>query len=144
MKVTRVYNQLILATHMNLQILQKALVSGSKILHNQPLTYSRKLLLQYQFPDTSALFYIKADSSDFAIRAVLSYASKKDSKQYLVVFFSKSFFLVKCNYDIYNKEMLAIICALEKWCYFQEEVVISVEIYKLHDLSTNIVSNKGL
>jgi len=61
------------------------------------------------FSNTSILFYIYANSLNFAIKVVLSQISINDGKQYLVMYFSKSLFLVKYNYKIYNKKMLAII-----------------------------------
>ena len=61
------------------------------------------------FLDTTTLFHIKADSSDYITKAVLSKKSKINDKQHLVVFFSKSLFSAKHNYKIHNKKILAII-----------------------------------
>lgn len=47
----------------------------------------------------SALFHIKVNSLDFATGVMLSQASKKNSKQYPVIFLSKFLSPVKCNYD---------------------------------------------
>jgi len=65
-------------------------------------------------------FCIKADSSDFASGAVLSQQLSGEDKWHLVVFYSKSLSLVERNYEIHDKEMLAIICALEEWRHFLE------------------------
>jgi len=59
-------------------------------------------------------FYIEADSSDFASRAVLSQQLSKEEKWHPVAFYSKSLSPVEWNYEIHNKEMLAIICTLEE------------------------------
>jgi len=59
-------------------------------------------------------FWIKVDSSDFAIRAVLSQQSVMNGKWHPVAFYSKSLSSMKRNYEIHDKEMLAIICALEE------------------------------
>ena len=56
----------------------------------------------------STLFRIKVDSLDFITEVVLFYQSKKDNKWYSIVFFSKLLFIVEYNYNIYNKEMLAV------------------------------------
>ena len=74
-------------------------------------------------------FRIEVDSLDYATDAVLSQQSIKDSKWHPVVFYSKSLFLVEQNYEIYDKEMLAIIYILEKWRYFLEGVANPVEIW---------------
>ena len=65
-------------------------------------------------PQDSEPFYIKADSSDFASRAILSQQLSGEEKWHPVAFYSKSLSLVEQNYEIYDKEMLAIIHALEE------------------------------
>src|SRR5882762_7291024 len=62
-------------------------------------------------PDNSRPFRIEADSSDFATGAVLSQRSPDDDKWHPVVFLSKSLSAVERNYEIHDKEMLAIIRA---------------------------------
>jgi len=65
-------------------------------------------------PQDSELFWIEADSLDFATRAVLSQQSAMDGKWHPVAFYSKSLSSVERNYKIHDKEMLAIIRALEE------------------------------
>jgi len=79
-------------------------------------------------PQNSEPFQIKADSSDFATGAVLSQQSMTDGKWHPVAFYSKSLSSVERNYEIHDKEMLAIICALEEWRHFLEGVTHLVEI----------------
>jgi len=66
------------------------------------------------FPQELDPFQIEADSLDFTTEAVLSQQLATDRKWHLVAFYSKSLSSVEQNYEIHNKEMLAIICALEK------------------------------
>jgi RNase H-like domain found in reverse transcriptase len=66
-------------------------------------------------------FQIEADSLDFATGAVLSQQSSEDDKWHPIVFLSKSLSPVKQNYKIHNKEMLAIVRALEEWRDLVEE-----------------------
>jgi ABC-type phosphate/phosphonate transport system ATPase subunit len=35
--------------------------------------------------------------------------------EHLVAYFSKTMALAECNYEIHDKEMLAIICSLSQW-----------------------------
>jgi len=49
-----------------------------------------------------------------------------------VAFYSKSLSLVEWNYEIYDKEMLAIICTLEEWRHFLEGAQHPVEIWTDH------------
>jgi len=49
-----------------------------------------------------------------------------------VAFYSKSLSPVEWNYEIHDKEMLAIICALEEWRHFLEGAWHPVEIWTDH------------
>ncbi|GLB41126.1 putative retrotransposable element tf2 155 kda protein type 1-like [Lyophyllum shimeji] len=84
------------------------------------------------FPDDDRPFRVEADSSDFAMGVVLSQQSPEDEKWHLVAFYSKSLNAVERNYEIYDKEMLAIIRALEEWRHFLEGAWHKVEIYMDH------------
>jgi len=77
-------------------------------------------------------FCIKADSSDFASGAVLSQQLPREEKWYPVAFYSKSLSPVEWNYKIHDKEMLAIIHALEEWRHFLEGARHLVEIWMDH------------
>jgi len=55
-----------------------------------------------------------------------------DGKWHPVAFYSKSLSSVERNYEIHDKEMLAIICALEEWRHFLEGVTHPVEIWTDH------------
>ena len=79
-------------------------------------------------PQDSESFQIKVDSSDFATGAVLSQQSVTNGKWHPIAFYSKSLSSVEWNYGIHNKEMLAIIYALEEWRHFLEEAIYLVEI----------------
>src|SRR5215470_1565946 len=83
-------------------------------------------------PDSDRPFRIEADSSDVATGAVLSQQSKEDEKWHLVAFYSKSLSEVEQNYEIHDKEMLAIIGALEEWRHLLEGAQHPVEIWTDH------------
>jgi len=77
-------------------------------------------------------FHIKANSSDFASRAVLSQQLPGEKKWHLVAFYSKSLSLVERNYEIHDKEILAIIRVLEEWRHFLGGAQHPVEIWTDH------------
>jgi len=79
-------------------------------------------------PQNSEPFRIEADSSDFASGAVLSQRLPGEEKWHPVAFYNKSLSLVERNYEIHDKEMLAIIRALEEWRHFLEGARHPVEI----------------
>ena len=83
-------------------------------------------------PDSTKPFRIEADSSDFATGAVLSQVSAEDDKWHPVAFLSKSLSPVERNYEIHDKEMLAIIRALQEWRHFVEGAEHPCEIWTDH------------
>jgi len=83
-------------------------------------------------PQDSEPFRIEADSSDFASGAVLSQQLPREEKWHPVAFYSKSLSPVERNYEIHDKEMLAIIHALEEWRHFLEGARHPVEIWTDH------------
>jgi len=83
-------------------------------------------------PQDSELFRVEVDSSDFTTGAVLSQQSMTDGKWHPVVFYSKSLSSVERNYKIHDKEILAIIRALEEWRHFLEGAIHPVEIWTDH------------
>src|SRR6266436_1266862 len=69
------------------------------------------------FPSRSSLFCLECDASNFATGAILS-QQQEDGLFHPIGFMSKSFSDMEWNYQIHDKEMLAIMCALEEWrCY---------------------------
>ena len=57
---------------------------------------------------------LEADCLGWAIGGCLSQYNK-DGLLYPVAYFSKKLSPAECNYEIYNKELLAIICCVEEW-----------------------------
>src|SRR5258708_1218390 len=71
------------------------------------------------FPSQSGRFCLKCDASNFATRAVLSQV-QADGAHQPIAFMSKGFSDAEHNYQIHNKEMLAIMCTLDEWHHFLE------------------------
>lgn len=57
---------------------------------------------------------LKTDTFNYVSTNVLS-QYKDNGILYLVTFFLKKHFLIKCNYKIYNKKLLVIIRCFKKW-----------------------------
>jgi len=96
------------------------------------------------FPDETRPFRVEADSSDFATGAVLSQQSPVDDKWHPVAYYSKSLSAVERNYEIHDKEMLAVIRALEDWRHFLEGAHHEVEIWTDHKNLEYFMSAKKL
>jgi RNase H-like domain found in reverse transcriptase/Reverse transcriptase (RNA-dependent DNA polymerase) len=95
-------------------------------------------------PDNCRPFRIEADSSDFAMGAVLSQQSPDDDKWHPVAFLSKSLSVVERNYEIHDKEMLAIIRAMEEWRHFLEGAEHQFEVWTDHKNLQYFMSAKKL
>lgn len=82
-------------------------------------------------PDMEAPFIVETDASDFAMGAVLS---QRDESGELrpVAFYSKAMLPAERNYDIYDKELLAIVRALEEWRPYLEGSPHQVRIISDH------------
>src|SRR6266436_4123072 len=83
------------------------------------------------FPSQSGHFHLECDASNFATRAVLSQA-QADGTHQPIAFMSKGFSDAECNYQIHDKEMLAIMHALDEWHHFLEGMMEKFEILTDH------------
>ena len=75
-------------------------------------------------------FRVEADSSNYANGAVLS--QQIEGKWYPVAFRSRSLNEVEQNYEIYDKEMMAIMDSLEEWRQYLLGALETVEIWTDH------------
>ena len=68
-------------------------------------------------PHQSRPFQIEADTSKYASGAVLTQMDS-NSDRHPVAYFSKTFNDMERNYEIYDRELLGVIHALEEWCHY--------------------------
>jgi len=78
-------------------------------------------------PNLDKEFRIEANASNYATGGVLS-MKYSDELWRPVAFISKSLSDTEWNYEIHDKEMLAVVRYLEAWRYFLEETTIKFEI----------------
>src|SRR5207248_4087018 len=90
--------------------------------------FSPKYILRHFNPylETS----VEADSSDFAIGGILS--QKHGKTWYPVAFISRKLTPAELNYEIYDKEMLAIVECFKKWRHYLESVQHTTKVYTDH------------
>ena len=87
--------------------------------------------------------YLETDSSDTQSGGVLS---QKDDADVLhpVAFFSKTMSPAECNYDIYDKELLAIIRCFETWRPEMESVLEPIKVFTDHKSLEYFMTTKRL
>ena len=84
---------------------------------------------------------VKTDASDWVFTGILSQYSD-DNILCPVTFFSKKHSVQEVNYEIYDKELLAIICAFEEWQPELEGSAFSLKVITDHQNLEYFMSTK--
>ena len=88
---------------------------------------------------------IETDASDYVLGAVMSQECE-DGRLHPVTFHSRKFKPAEINYDIYDKEMLAIVAALKEWEHMlkscQEEFVVFTDHKNLEYFASSKVLSR--
>ena len=92
--------------------------------------------------DSDSPIIVGTDASDYALAAILS--TYKEGEIYPIMFHSWAFSPTELNYDIHDKELLAIFEAFKKWQYYLEGTPISVEIFTDHKNLIYFCESKSL
>jgi len=85
-----------------------------------------------RIPNDKDPFKLSTDASDFATGVVLSQKDMQTNLWHPVAFFSKSLDVHERNYEIYDKELLAVIRGLEEYRHHLEGHPHKVEIWLDH------------
>jgi len=73
---------------------------------------------------------VEMDASDHALVAIISTHTGQDIHS--IAFHSRAFSSTKLNYNIYDKELLAIFEAFKKWHHYLEGTITPVEVFTDH------------
>ena len=87
---------------------------------------------------------VEADSSDGVVAGVLSQQDLRTGLWHPVAFFSKTMQPAELNYDIHDKEMLAIILALSEWWAELEGLQTPFLVYSDHRALEYFMTTKKL
>ncbi|QRW23767.1 Retrotransposable element Tf2 protein [Rhizoctonia solani] len=90
---------------------------------------TRSPVLIHSNPDLP--YYLETDASGVAMGAILSQRGE-DNRLHPIAYMSKSFSGAKANYDTHDKELLAIIKALEEWRIFLEATDRPIQVFTDH------------
>ncbi len=72
------------------------------------------------YPDSSLQFVVEMDASDTDVRATLSKRSSNSEIAPLCILFSFRLSPARQNYDVGNRELLAVVLALQEWRHWLE------------------------
>ena len=84
-----------------------------------------------RIPDDEGQFRIETDASEFATRAILSQQDKAGMWK-PVAFISQSLNETERNYEIYDKEMLAVMRAFYEWNHYLKGAKQIIEVLTDH------------
>jgi len=98
------------------------------------------ILAHYDFTQPSI---VETDASDFICAAILSQADKA-GVLHPVAYFSKKMSPAQCNYPIYDKELLAVVLALEEWRQYLEASQFRISVLTDHKNLEYFMSTKML
>ena len=88
-------------------------------------TFISTLVLAHWVPN--AQIVVKTDASDYALGAIF-FIYSVDFDIHPIAFYSHTFFTPKLNYNIHNKELLAIFEAFKVWRYYLESLHLLVDV----------------
>jgi hypothetical protein len=82
-------------------------------------------------PNFSKSFFLESNASDYALGTILS-QNGADGRLHLVAFHSQKFTTAEINYEIHDKELLAIVDSFQEWRHFLEGAVYPNTVYSDH------------
>ena len=103
--------------------------------------FSTAPILQHFDPEKECV--VETDTSDYVSGAVLSQPDH-EGVLHPVAFLSRHHLPAECNYKIYDKELLAIVCAFEEWRAELEESPEPVKVISDHKNLEYFMSSKCL
>ena len=74
---------------------------------------------------------VETDASDYVSGGILSQYDKNGVLHPIAYFFKKHN-SAECNYEIYNKELMVIVCTFEEWCSELEGFTYSINVITDH------------
>ena len=93
-------------------------------------TFTTVLILAHWI--LGSLLIVETDALDYALTAILSTISLTDGGIHLFAFHSQTLTLPKLNYDVHDKELLAIFEAFKIWCHCLEGSLTLVDMVTDH------------
>ncbi len=85
---------------------------------------------------------METDASDFALGACLS--QKHDGKLRPIAYHSRTFSPAELNYDVHDKELLAIVAACKQWRHYLEGAKHVIQVWTDHKNLTSFTTTKIL
>ena len=92
--------------------------------------FTTALVLTHWILNTQII--LETNASDYALAAILSIVSPDDSEVHPIAFHSRTFTAPELNYDVHNKELLAIFEAFKIWRHYLEGPTSPIDVVTNH------------
>lgn len=83
--------------------------------------------------DPALPIILECDASDFAIAGIISQLEPTTNDLRPVAFYARTMIDAELNYDIYDKELLAIVEAFKQWRAYLEGAAFKIQVYSDHN-----------
>ncbi len=103
--------------------------------------FTFNIILHYYNSDYKIVIEINA--SNYVFKNIL-FQYNKNKVLHLVTYFFKKYNSVECNYKIYNKELIIIVCIFKEWCFKLENFICFVKMITNHKNLKYFMSTKQL
>src|SRR6202040_1028179 len=90
-------------------------------------TFTEAPVLQHYDPDPPIT--LECDASDYAIAAILSQTDPATNELRPITFYARTMIAAELNYDIYDKELLAIHEAFKQWRAYLEGAWYEIQVF---------------
>lgn len=97
-------------------------------------------LLRHYNPNRQLI--LETDASDYAIAGILSH--EEDGRLHPIAFMSRKMLPAELNYEIHDKEMLAIVSSFKEWRHYLEGTTLTVKVYTDHRSLEYFTTSKQL
>jgi hypothetical protein len=103
--------------------------------------FTRAPVLTHWIPDQPVV--VETDASDYALAAIISQITP-ENELHPIAFHSRTFNGAELNYDVHDKDLLAIFEAFKKWRHYLEGTVTPVDVVTDHKNWEYFVTTKIL
>lgn len=94
--------------------------------------------------DPSHQIIVETDASDFAIGSILSQLKPTDNDIHPIAFHSRTMTPAERNYDIHDKELLAIVDSFQHWRHYLEGARHRIEVFSDHENLQHFLEKRHL
>src|SRR5882724_5383106 len=114
---------------LHVQVSAQPIVEADRDFETLKKAFTTAPVLTHWIPDTQIV--VETDASDYALAAVLSIIHS-NGELHPIAFHSRTFTTLELNYDVHDKELLAIFEAFKQWRHYLEGSTLPIDVVTNH------------